>query len=64
MCDKKMITLNIRDFILKITKNSLKCGANSVMTKVITRDNGGGLTESDHGVIRGGGFTKAQNSVI
>ena len=44
MCDKKVITLNIRDFILKITKNSLKRDANSVMTKVITRDNGGGLT--------------------
>ena len=41
MCDKKIITLNIRDFILKITKNSLKRDANSVMTKVIMRDNGG-----------------------
>ena len=41
MCDKKVITLNIRDFILKITKNSLKRDANSVMTKVIMRNNGG-----------------------
>ena len=41
VCDKKIITLNIRDFILKITKNSLKRDANSVMTKVIMRDNGG-----------------------
>ena len=41
MCDKKVITLNIRDFILKITKNSLKRDANLVMTKVIMRDNGG-----------------------
>ena len=41
MCDKKVITLNIRDFILKKTKNGLKREANSVTTKVITRDNGG-----------------------
>ena len=44
MCDKNVITLNIRNFILKITKNALKRDANSATTKVITRDNGGGLT--------------------
>ena len=43
MCDKKVITLNIIDFIIKMTKNSLKRDANSVTTKVITRDNGWGV---------------------
>ena len=39
-------------------RNALKCDANSAATKVITRDNGGGI---DPRVIM---VVKAQNSVI